>query len=300
MQTSSTPLLAGPEVRGPWPDELARLRHFIPEAFLYEENPVLFVGVAGRVERIVAAGALSFQPMRSTGAGLLFLRTEPGEDRAAWITALARFALSRAEARGLRWVYLGSSYDEESVTGRALQANGFGFEDRNEVFAIEARSVWERLHRIYERLRGHEMIPPGVRLSTLLPDLLGPVRRFVLQHMPASAELLAAETAGYKPEHSLVLLVRGEVKGVLLCRRDAQKSFVGLRVVAPELRGGIGWANLLLLYVSLGSALQSGLTETHFEANATLHADTRQMAQLFGARLVGSRVLLRMDLSESA
>ena len=98
--------------------------------------------------------------------------------------------------------------------------------------------------------------------------------------------------AGYKPEHSLALLVRGEVRGVLLCRRHGRVSHVGLRLVAPELRGGLAWANLLLLHASTASGVSTGQERSRFEFSPAEHADTRQFAQGVGAKFLGRRVLL--------
>lgn len=69
---------------------------------------------------------------------------------------------------------------------------------------------------------------------------------------------------------------------------------MGLRVVAEELRGGLGWANLLLLNATLSSGLQTGLEISRFEFNPEQHLDTKQFAQLNDARLVGRRLLLKI------
>ncbi len=289
-----------PEVRAPWPDELPRLRHFLPEAYLYSNHPLFLVGAEGPAERLVAVGALVNQPWQENRQALLYLRAAPGEREVAWTTALIRRALDRAQVRGLDSLNLGQTFPEDSVPARVLADAGFLPTDRNEIYSVAARPMWERLHLLHERLQASRMVPPGVRLSTLQPGLLDRVRRFLLQHMPAGASLLTLEAEGYKPEHSLALLVHGELKGVLLCRRSGNRSFVGLRVVVPELRGGIGWANLVLLHASMGTTVQSGLEECHFELNPDLHVDTRQMAQLFGARLIGRRVILRAALPKNA
>ncbi len=294
---------AAPLVRPPWPDEIPRLRHYLPEAFLFDDKPALFVGVAGSAERLVAVGALVRRPVPAPDDGpaaLLYLRTREGEQQVAWIKSLARAALDYACRHGIRRICAGQTFAEESPVASALVETGFTPESITEVHVVDSRATLERLRRVYLRLRERGAIPVGARLNTLLPGLVQPVRQFLRAHLPGSASNLAAETAGYKPENSLVLLVRGEVKGALLSRRDGATAFVGLRVVAPELRGGIGWANLLLLYGSLEATVHNGLKESHFEFNPGHHVDTSQFARLSDARLVGRRVLLARNTVENA
>lgn len=286
----------GCEVRAPWPDEMFRLRHFLPEIALCEDHPTFLVRVAGPDERLIAAAALTTRQNQETRTGLLYLRTEPGAEPADLVVSLARVALERAKTRGLSALYLGQTFDETSDAARALAGLGFTPRDTTEVYVAEIQPTWERLGRIHERLRERGTIPAGVRLSTMQPALVEPVRRFLLAHMPGGVMMLAVETSGCTAEHSLVLLMSGEVKGVLLCGRHGKFFTIGLRVIAPELRSGLGWANVLLMLGALGAARQAGSTDCHFEANPSLHADTRQMAHFAGGRLVGRRVILAADL----
>jgi hypothetical protein len=112
--------------------------------------------------------------------------------------------------------------------------------------------------------------------------------------MPSSASAMALETAGYKAENSLALILNGEVKGILLCRRIGRMAHLGLRVVAKELRGGLAWANLVLLHAAMSSGLQTGLETTRFEFNPEQHLDTRQFAEINGAKLVSRRLLFKI------
>ena len=119
-----------------------------------------------------------------------------------------------------------------------------------------------------------------------------------MTNMPSSASALALETGGYKAEHSIALIQNSEVKGVLLSRRAGKISYTGLRVVAEELRGGFGWANLILMHTSIASGLQTGLEVIRFEFDPKQHHDTQQFADLSGARLVTRRFLFRIDNPE--
>ena len=85
-------------------------------------------------------------------------------------------------------------------------------------------------------------------------------------------------------------------KGLLLCQRVSETTHhTTLRLVAPELRGGLAWANLLLLHAGLKVGVEMNLEWSRFEVNPALHEDTRQLAISLGAPLVEHLVLLRMD-----
>jgi hypothetical protein len=280
------------EVRLPWPDEMPRLHHFLPAAFLFDANPYLLVAASGRVERFVAALGMTLRPLQKIKATWLCLRVE---NEGASGAELLRRGLDEAWKRGALSVYFGQTIDEESPAASGLQQAGFAASAVHEVYEVKSGEVWQRIDRIYERLRARNLIPPDVQLTTLQPSVIPKARQFLLNNLPSSASALALETAGYKSEHSLALTQNGEVKGVLLCRRTGKVAYTGLRVVAEELRGGFGWANLLLLHASLLSGLQTGLEISRFEFDPQQHHDTKQFAELSGARLVTRRLLFKID-----
>ena len=277
---------------------MPRLQHFLPPAFLLNpEPPWLHVAVRGAVERLVAAASFSLRPLESGGDLLAWmcLRAENGPDKLPLTVALMQQAIDAAWAAGARRAVLAQTFAEDSPTVHALRQLGFTAEACYEGYEFPSLQLAQRLKHIYERVQARGLIPPGAELTTLQPAVIGKVRQFLMEHLPGSETGLTLENAGYKPEHSVALLLNGEVKGVLLCRRAGKVAHIGLRMVAPELRGGIAWANLFLLYASAGSGLHTGLEVNRFEVNPALHADTRQMAQLLGATFVGRRVLLGIE-----
>lgn len=290
-----------PEVRPPWPDEMTRLQHFLPLAFLLNPQPPwLGVAVRGAVERLVGAASLSLQPMSDTEIGAqLCLRVENRPEQVSLTVALVQSALAAAWAAGVARVDLSHTLEEDSPMAAALRELGFVTATRFEVYEFPSLPLWQRLHRIYERVKARGWFPAGAELTTLQPSVIGKVRAFLTEHLPGSASALTLENAGYKPEHSVALLLDGEVKGVLLCRRSGRVAQIGLRLIAPELRGGLPWANLFLIHASSASGLHTGMEVIRFELNPEQHPDTRQMAQLFGATLVGRRVLLGIENAEN-
>jgi hypothetical protein len=280
------------EVRPPWADEMPRLQYFLPAAFLFDPNPFLLVAVAGRVERFIGALALTLRQLDETPSAWLSMRVENENPVGA---ELLERGLSEAWKRGTASVHFGQTIDEKSSAAEALQQAGFSPSAVHEVYEVDSHLMGTRLNRIYERLLARNLIPPNVELTTLQPSVVPKVRRFLFENLPSSASALALETGSFKAEHSLALMQDGVVMGVLLCRRAAAVAHVGLRVVAKELRGGLGWANLLLLHGSISSGLQTGLEVTRFEFNPGQHHDTKQFANLHGARLVGRRLLFRVE-----
>lgn len=271
---------------------MPRLLQFLPVALLFDENPFLLVALKGRVERLTAAVVLSLRPLERFKAGWLCIRADEDHSAAA---ELMKRALAVAWEHSAECVYLGQTVDGESEAAVALRAGGFVADSTHQVYELDSAAMGKRLEAVYQRLSRAGYIPPDIEVTTLLPDVIPRVREFLLANLPPSASALAIETAGYKAEHSLALFWRGELKGVILCRRHGAAADIGLRVVAPELRGGVGWANLLLLRSSLASGLDTGLAISRFEFDPQQHHDTRQFAQISGARLVGERVLFRID-----
>jgi hypothetical protein len=276
------------QVRPPWPDEMPRVQHFIPFGFLFEPDPFLLIAVAGRVERIVGALALSLKPLTHLKAGWISMRVED-EDRVRM--DLLEEGLKAAWMKEVRRVYFGHTFEENSAPAKLLRSAGFETESVHEVYEADSRAIFERLDRIYQRLRARNFIPANAEITTLLPAVIPKARKFLAEQMLRSASAVAIETAAYKPDHSYALFVAGEMKGLLLSRRVGNISHIGLRVVDRNLRGRFDWANLALLHASARAGVQTGLEISRFEFNPEEHEDTRQFARLNGARLVGRRLL---------
>jgi N-acetylglutamate synthase-like GNAT family acetyltransferase len=287
-------------VRPPWADEMARLRYFLPGAFLFDREPFLLVAVHGEVERFVGAAALSLRPLQSLPVAWLCLRVEEVHTRTEIARELMNLALNEAWKGDAEHLYLAQTFDEDSDEARIFLEAGFEKESVTEVYELDSRALGERVERLYQRMRRSGLLPENVDVVALQPALIPKVREFLWQHMPHSASLLALETAGHRPENSLALFINDELKGVLLCRREGRVGYIGLRVVAPELRAGTGWANLVLLHASTSSGLRTGLEVSHFEFDPKLHPDTREFAKAADARQVGRRLLLRMKRPENA
>lgn len=294
LRRSTMPTLTLSTIRAPWPDEMPRLRHFLPPAFLASAPLFSRVAVRGRVERIVGAAALNVWEGERGKAGWLFLRAEEKAEPAALVRPMLREALAAGWAAGLRRIYLAGTVEENSPLAAVMTDEGFTIDSVHEVHESSSQTIGPRIARVHGLLVAGGRLPAGIEITTLQPSLGTRAHQFLVEHMPQSASALALQGAAYHPEHSFVLFLAGEIKGVVLCRRTGDLGYIGLRVVAKELRGS-SWANVLLLHAYLSSGARSGLTHTRFEFDPELHEDTRQFAVVMEAKLVGRRLLLQID-----
>src|SRR2546423_15540607 len=106
MQTANPP-----QVRAPWPDELPRVQHFLPLAFLFEPEPFLLIAVSGRVERIVGALVLSLKPLAHLKAGWISMRVENDDPSGA---VLLEEGIKAGWMQGVRRIYFGQTFAEDS------------------------------------------------------------------------------------------------------------------------------------------------------------------------------------------
>ena len=294
----SAPAEISVEIRPPWPDELWRVQRFVPSVFLYDAAPRLDLVVRGRAERIVGVCALSMQPLRRQRAGWLALHVEERPGRTEWQEALLRRAVSAAWDAGAERIGYGHGVTADSADSALLRRMGFVTHETHEIYQLSTPDAFRRIDRIYRRLREGGGIPGGAELSPVTPAVLGAARGFLAQHLPQGIAALALENSGYSAGSSLLLWMDGEIKGLLLCRMMGNVAYVGLRVVAEELRGGLGWANLMLLHASTELGIQNGVEWTRFELNPDLHGDTQQLARGLDAKLLEHVELFRMDRPE--
>jgi hypothetical protein len=81
------------------------------------------------------------------------------------------------------------------------------------------------------------------------------------------------------------------VQGLLLSRYANGVIHVGAVLVAPELRGGHGWANFLLFHRARPDG-SIPVKIIRFTADECLHPNSLRFARLWRARSVGRRVTL--------
>jgi len=180
----------------------------------------------------------------------------------------------------------------ESLLFQILVDRGFKSKSVIETYRLEISLLVTRLEATCRRLREREIIPGDARTEVITVGWRKELFEFLQMEKPTLCEPFMRSAVGFAPEHSLVLVIGDKVKGVIFGEirdGDFQTSF---RVVAEELRGAVGWANLLLLHDSVVTARDVGVTYCGLEASPEDHAGTRLMAQQGKAELVSRREML--------
>ena len=162
---------AGMEVRPPWPDEMARVREFLPRCA--PANPAAWtVAVHGAAARLVAAAARVTAANARRGE-LLSWRLAAEKYRTAAVLA-PLFARALAGAAGV--VRTAGFPEEQSVEAAVLRAQGFVPDAVQQVFEMDAAPLFERLAALREAVDGARPDPrrrprraPDRRMATRRP-----------------------------------------------------------------------------------------------------------------------------------
>ncbi len=291
---------AGMEVRPPWPDEMARVREFLPRCA--PANPAAWtVAVHGAAARLVAAAARVTAANARRGE-LLSWRLAAEKYRTAAVLA-PLFARALAGAAGV--VRTAGFPEEQSVEAAVLRAQGFVPDAVQQVFEMDAAPLFERLAALRERLTARGLIPADARVVRLTDEWLPAARRLYAQHVPGEAleeaggTLLDAGHAGYLQDHSDILLVGDSLRGLLLSRHVNGVSHVGAILVAPELRGGHAWAQVALFQGSRPPGVEQPVKTVRFTADEHLHPNSVQFGRLWQGRAIGRWVRLRRPVPDT-
>jgi len=121
------------------------------------------------------------------------------------------------------------------------------------------------------------------------------LRRFLDQQNPTLAERLDAEE-GFTLEHSLVLLIDQEIQGAFFTRNHGRESYIGLMLLAESLRGGIAWANTMMMREMLRFGRAVGVEKLIGEVHPGEHRGSQQVAHASGAKLICRRWQFRQPL----
>ena len=152
---------------------MPRVKHFLPHGFLFDPDPFVLVAVFGRVERFVGALAFTLRPLQNIRSIWLCLRVENEHPCGA---DLLQRGLEEAWKAGTDTVYFGQTIDENSPTATALQNVGFAPSSVHEVYEMDPKPLFERLDRVYQKLRARNRIPTDIEVTTLQPAVVPKVR----------------------------------------------------------------------------------------------------------------------------
>src|SRR5207253_1017308 len=148
--------------------------------------------------------------------------------------------------------------------------NGFEPFRETEVYEADAAAILQRVESVYQRLLRRGMIPPTADAIAPRGPWLTKLREFLDRQEVTLAERLDTEE-GFTIDHSLVLIVDGEIRGAYFTRNRGRESYIGLILLDPALRGGLAWANTLMMRAMLCFGVSSGVERLVMEVHPDAH-----------------------------
>jgi GNAT superfamily N-acetyltransferase len=262
-------------VRPPRDGEWGICRMLLPETFADAYTREYLLSVRDEAPHIVAAA--SFRP----------------ETKA--ITRLRMHVVTCFRHRGV-----GSGMIEHLVRSGASAIEGTvevtkergaeQFCERNRFERVDALTTVEAeiagMREYMRRLRGRISPPPGGCAIPLRAAPMDQVARLHAQYVahegePNAWRALVADTPGI--HQSTVVMVDGQVVGILLWELEGLTAVVRSRVVAPVHQGA--WVNAMLLAEGLDGAWDSGARRVRFSYTDS-NRDTQKLATRFQAGVV--------------
>ena len=114
------------------------------------------------------------------------------------------------------------------------------------------------------------------------------LREFLDGQHRTLAERLDTEE-GFTVEHSLALLVDEEIKGAFFTRNRGRESYLGLMLLDESLRGGLPWANTMMMREMLQFGMSVGVEKLIGEIHPGEHRGSHQIVRASGAELICKR-----------
>ena len=271
-------------IRAPYPDELQRVSRILPKT---PEQHAIRIAVAGRVERIAAAAVL-YIPRGPHPVSMLRFAASISDNSPEILISVLEPLVQEAKAAGSAEVVLVGSFPEEHPLTPLLLRAGFETYRQTEVYRVSATAISRRVEAVYQRMAARQLIPPTARAIPPRGRWLPKLREFLDQQNPTLEERLDTEE-GFTLDHSLILLVEDEVRGAFFTRNQGCESYIGLMLLDPALRGGLPWANTLMMREMLQFGEFVGVEHLIGEVHPEEHRGSRLIAQNTGAELICRR-----------
>lgn len=282
-----------PTIRPPFPDELPRVMGLLPHT---PAQHAIRIAVVGRVERIAAAAVLYF-PTAERVSGLLRFTASTAQYAPGIIPEVLVPLAAEARIAGAAEVVLVGSVAEDHPLGPLLLEAGFERYRQTELYAVSAVAVLERVEPVYQRLVTRQLIPGNVRVLVPRGAWMPKLRKFLDRQQRNLAERLDAEE-GFTVEHSLALIVDQEIKGAFFTRNRGRESYLGLMLLDESLRGGLPWANTMMMREMLQFGMSVGVEKLIGEVHPGEHRGSQQIARASGAELICKRWQFRQRFRE--
>jgi hypothetical protein len=283
-------------IRSPQRDEWRRLAPLVPRG---ARTITSRVAVVGRVERIAAATVLYRVAAAPRGIAHLAFTRSPAVE-AETVFALIESVIADAAAADagddVAEIVIVGSIATDQALHQLLSGAAFEAHRQVDVYRMQIGALQARIESIYQRLAARGTIPADAHVISPHGDWIMKLRTFLDTEKPGLSERLDVDVEGFALEHSLMLVVGDAVKGVLFTRNRGRESFIGLILIAHELRGGFAWANTFLMREVLLDGMASGVESVVFEVHAEDHRGTLQIARAAEAERVARRSQFRVKI----
>ena len=281
-------------------EDIDRVRAVLPKAFSEERRPR--VRIAKRLDNSEIVGTVAWwlrgkRKSRRQAAFFIYIKN-PWQSRGVGEVLVRGLITDAREARAYELV-TGGMVEEGEAVYKFLTALGFDRRIRLTKYEDKVERRQELFSSLYERYTARHKIPEGAKLVTLDEAPLEEVRDLVLQNLGGipsmiSQRLRGEGSGGFDRNLSVVLMMDGKVKGVSLARVVKGVRIGDAMVVASDMRGG--WANLLIRYASMKKTIAAGIEITRYSADEKKHPDTVKLAARLGAKIIGYKVILGINL----
>ena len=280
-------------------EDMIQVRALLPNAFAGERRPG--ARIAKRLDTARIFGAVAWWRQTSAEstlqAAFLIWIGKTRQSRGI-CTALVRGVMADASEAGVSELVTGSWIDEGEAANDFLTSIGFNRKLRLTEYEQKVERFGEIFTPISERYKARHKIPEGAKLVSLDEAHLEEVRELILHNLGGLphgiTRRLQSGPDGYDRDLSVVLTIHGKVKGALLSRNEKGINVTDTMVVAPEMRGG--WASLFLKQASFERSVAAGIEIIRYSADEKKHPDTVKQAARTGAKIIGYKVILGIDL----
>ena len=210
-----------------------------------------------------------------------------------------RGLITDAREAGASELVTGSFVEEDGVVYKFLTTLGFNRRIRLTKYENKIERIWKVYFPVYERYAARHKMPASAKLVSLNEAPLDEVRDLVLRNIGGipfgiGQRLSGEESGAYDRDQSVVLMMEGKVKGALLARVVKGVKVTDAMVVAPEMRGG--WASLFIRIASLEKTMAAGIEINRYSADEKRHPETVKQAARTGAKIIGYKVILGINL----
>jgi uncharacterized protein (TIGR03032 family) len=284
-------------VRPAAPGDLAAIQLWLPRAFWGSHRLDVF---AATTESGALVGAAS---LRLQGPGQFLGRfhffVEPQQRRRGCGRCLLQALRGAARRAGVHYLQ-SEGFLEESEDGAAFcRAVGLAVAQEKVRYRIDLARADALFTEKYRQLEQAGGIPAGARIGALEQADRAAVAAFAAEQMGCFPEdvltFLHDSSTGFDPQGSTVIHLGQRLVGVQLTRTQGTTSFIEIKAVAPDQRGG--WVNLALMFRSTRERRRQGIDTSEFEAITGEHDNTVKLAQRLGAVEVGRTLSFGLELS---